>query len=1573
MAEQTLNNNAAAVVGEVQSVSGRVVATGADGVERQLFAGDMVYADDLIKTIGEASAVIAMKDGSRLDLGSNTEASLDESVYSDDVDAARAAALADVKEIQAAIAAGADPTEITEPPAAGDQPAPTSALGESAQSALSVDRTGRVGLVQAGYETTGLEQNFEQLLVDPIPLLVEGDDGGAGGGTTGPSGPSAILVLAPITGDNIISAAEAGTTVAITGTVGGDVADGDIVTINVNGTDYTGPVSGGAFSISVPGSELLADADGIVDASVTTSTGDPAGEATAMDSQPFTVDTTPPTAAITLDPITADNLIDAAEAGGTVAITGTVGGDVADGDTVTLTINGIDYTGTVSGGTFSIDVPGSALVNDPDTTVEAGVTTSTGDVNGEATATASQPYTVDTNLPTATINIDPITADNVLNAAEAGGTVAVTGTVGGDVADGDTVTLTIDGTDFTGAVSGGAFSIDVPGSALASDSDLTVDASVTTSTGNANGEATATDAQTYAVDTTPPVATIALDPITADNVLNAAEAGGTVAITGVVGGDVADGDTVTLTIDGVDYTGTVSGGAFSIDVPGSALANDPDLTVDASVTTSTGDVNGEATATTTQTYTVDTTPPTATITLDPVTADNILSAAEVGGTVALTGTVGGDVVDGDTVTLTVGGVDYTGAVSGGTFSIDVPGSALAGDPDLTVDASVTTSTGDVNGEATATDTQTYTVDTGLPTASINLDPITPDNILNAAEAGGTVAVTGTVGGDVADGDIVTLTIGGADYTGPVSGGTFSIDVPGSALAADADSTVDASVTTSTGNVNGEATATDTQTYSVDTTAPTASIALDPITADNVLSAAEVGGTVPVTGTAGGDVADGDTVTLTIDGVDYTGTVSGGAFSIDVPGSALASDPDLTVDASVTTSTGDVNGEATATTTQTYTVDTTPPTASIALDPVAADDVLNAAEAGATVAITGTVGGDVTDGDIVTITVNGIDYMGAVAGGVFSIDVPGSALAADPDTTVDASVTTSTGDANGEATATTSRPYSVDTAAPSAPTVVITEDADNDGIIDSSELSGDIDVEIGLPGDAVAGDTLTVSDGSNTTTIVLTAADIAAGAVATTFPSPGDGNTISVTATLTDAAGNTSGPASDAATLDLTPIGVPPVAVDDPAAAPYSVALGKLGTSWTAIDSTGQQTTIVARDADGSPGTLFQQGNNLGVAGTPRTVLETVPQQIEFDRTTGQSESITLEFAGNMNQARFGVERLFANEDGGEQGRWVALYDGHEVARGTFVLSTGNIGTFNINTGALVFNEVRFESIDTVNRTGDGSDYFLAGFSGSGPASANTEYTLSADQTLTITAASPNDLLDNDSDPDGDPLTLIEVNGNAVTDGQTVTLSSGALLTISDDGSFVYDPNGQFDSLGAGEVATDSFTYTISDGNGGTDTATAVVTNIGVDAAATAATSLLVSAALPTVDGGVGDNVLTGSSGADEFYWNDGYQGTAGSPAVDQVTNFSLAEGDVLNLQDLLSGEAGGDLTDYLHFEQSGSDGVVHVSSNGGFSAGYSAGSEDQTIVLQNVDLSVLGSNDQQIIDSLLTSNNLQTD
>ena len=120
------------------------------------------------------------------------------------------------------------------------------------------------------------------------------------------------------------------------------------------------------------------------------------------------------------------------------------------------------------------------------------------------------------------------------------------------------------------------------------------------------------------------------------------------------------------------------------------------------------------------------------------------------------------------------------------------------------------------------------------------------------------------------------------------------------------------------------------------------------------------------------------------------------------------------------------------------------------------------------------------------------------------------------------------------------------------------------------------------------------------------------------------------------------------------------------------------------------------------------------------------------------------------------------------------------------------------------------------------------------------------------------------------------------------------------------------------------------------------------------------------------DTLSGGAGADYFSWRDGEQGAPGAPQTDVVQDFG--GGDILDLRDLLQDEEiSGDLTAYLNFEQSGSDTLVHVSSNGGFAGGYDAAAEDQTIVLQNVDLTALGGTDQLIIDALLAGNNLVVD
>ena len=153
-------------------------------------------------------------------------------------------------------------------------------------------------------------------------------------------------------------------------------------------------------------------------------------------------------------------------------------------------------------------------------------------------------------------------------------------------------------------------------------------------------------------------------------------------------------------------------------------------------------------------------------------------------------------------------------------------------------------------------------------------------------------------------------------------------------------------------------------------------------------------------------------------------------------------------------------------------------------------------------------------------------------------------------------------------------------------------------------------------------------------------------------------------------------------------------------------------------------------------------------------------------------------------------------------------------------------------------------------------------------------------------------------------------------------------------------------------------------------------------------------------GGPGHDTLTGGGAGenfvDVFVWALGDQGAPGAPAIDTILNFATAAagsntvgGDVLNLRDLLQGESigpnndAGNLADYLHFEVSGGDTIIHISHTGGFSAdthavgsAYTSGAETQQIVLDGVNLQSLYSGattDQQIITQLLNNNKLIVD
>ena len=321
----------------------------------------------------------------------------------------------------------------------------------------------------------------------------------------------------------------------------------------------------------------------------------------------------------------------------------------------------------------------------------------------------------------------------------------------------------------------------------------------------------------------------------------------------------------------------------------------------------------------------------------------------------------------------------------------------------------------------------------------------------------------------------------------------------------------------------------------------------------------------------------------------------------------------------------------------------------------------------------------------------------------------------------------------------------------------------------------------------------------------------------------NGSQISLTVKTSD------GSLSDTAivTFDLNNVD----ANDDLPGSSYSVTTGS-NTAWTIPQSNGENLmTISARNADGSMGVLnYEPGNNLlGVAGSPRS-SDQITGQIEYNSATGTSESVVIDFNGLVNKAEFSVSNLFSDENNGEQGIWKAYYNGQLVASDTFKTDAGNVGTFNIDTGNIVFDQLVFEATQTINEAtngsvlSDSSDYFLTGITASGPAIMGT-YMVSEDGVLSITDTSLG-LLNNDSDAQGHTFTLTGVNGATVTDGQIVLLDSGALLTIHSDGTYSYDTNNAFESLTAGELSTDTFTYTVTDQYGATDTATVTINIVG---------------------------------------------------------------------------------------------------------------------------------------------------
>lgn len=117
------------------------------------------------------------------------------------------------------------------------------------------------------------------------------------------------------------------------------------------------------------------------------------------------------------------------------------------------------------------------------------------------------------------------------------------------------------------------------------------------------------------------------------------------------------------------------------------------------------------------------------------------------------------------------------------------------------------------------------------------------------------------------------------------------------------------------------------------------------------------------------------------------------------------------------------------------------------------------------------------------------------------------------------------------------------------------------------------------------------------------------------------------------------------------------------------------------------------------------------------------------------------------------------------------------------------------------------------------------------------YTTNEDTVLNVTSSGQN-LLANDTDPDGDLLTI---QGTTLVTPINVTSMAGAPVVINNDGTFSYDPRNvpALQALITGQTITDTFTYRAVDSNGAvSNVAVATVTITGRNDAPTAGPLLI---------------------------------------------------------------------------------------------------------------------------------------
>lgn len=139
----------------------------------------------------------------------------------------------------------------------------------------------------------------------------------------------------------------------------------------------------------------------------------------------------------------------------------------------------------------------------------------------------------------------------------------------------------------------------------------------------------------------------------------------------------------------------------------------------------------------------------------------------------------------------------------------------------------------------------------------------------------------------------------------------------------------------------------------------------------------------------------------------------------------------------------------------------------------------------------------------------------------------------------------------------------------------------------------------------------------------------------------------------------------------------------------------------------------------------------------------------------------------------------------------------------------------------------------------------------GPVAVNDQAGVCAGEAVAV------DVLANDSDADGDQLTITKVAGQAIAEGESVTLTDGVIVSLV-AGQLVFDSaNSDYAGLLIGQKDSATYSYEITDGNGGVATA-----NVDLDFCGSVNTLETIKASLPAGGTLV---VATDNSPGGDFY------------------------------------------------------------------------------------------------------------